>query len=145
MTSSNGVKIIYGAGGIAHAYVGLPEGFRTFHEYSKQALETLKEENISTLDTAEIYPGSEEEIAFHHGTEHFTVDTKIRGGFGDARKGDEIIAAGRARLEALKTKQVTFSLLIVTFSAIYQPPCRSTFSISMRRKQLSHSKNSFLL
>jgi aflatoxin B1 aldehyde reductase len=107
MTTSNGIKIIYGAGSLSHAFVKVPPGFETFHDYAAGVLDALKKEKIDTLDTAEIYPGSEEEIAYHQGADKFIIDTKIRGGFGESRNGDEIIAAGKARLEALKTKQVS--------------------------------------
>jgi len=83
----------------------LPPGVE-FHDFAKQALEVLEKEGISTLDTAEIYPGSEEEIGYHGAADRFVIDTKLPGGFGDARRKDAIIAGGKASLEKLRTKQV---------------------------------------
>ncbi|KAF2669950.1 putative oxidoreductase [Microthyrium microscopicum] len=103
--TSNGIKIIYGAGGVCSAFVTVPEGV-DFHDYSKKVFETLKKDGITTLDTAEFYPGSEEEIGLHGGANDFTVDTKLPGGLAPPRKKDEIIAGGLASLAKLKTKQV---------------------------------------
>jgi hypothetical protein len=58
-TTSNGLKLIYGAAGLSSALVGeLPPGV-DFHDFARQALEVLEKEGISSLDTAEIYPGSQ--------------------------------------------------------------------------------------
>ncbi|KAF2668716.1 aldehyde reductase [Microthyrium microscopicum] len=104
-TTSNGIKIIYGGGGLS-SILAAPEGYDSFHDYSKAILAILEKEGISTLDTAEIYPGSEEEIAYNKATERFTVDTKLPGGFGESRTKDQIIAGGKGNLERLQTKQV---------------------------------------
>jgi len=105
--TSNGIKIIYGAGALSSgALADSPEKLEKFHVYSGQVLELLKAEQISTLDTAEIYAGSEQEIAYHGGASKFVIDTKIAGGFGKPRHKDEIVAAGQANLDRLKTKQV---------------------------------------
>ncbi|KAF2179512.1 putative oxidoreductase [Zopfia rhizophila CBS 207.26] len=105
-TTSNGIKLIYGAGGLSSALVGsLPAGVE-FHDFAKQTLDTLEKEGISTLDSAEIYPGSEEEIGYHGATNRFNIDTKLPGGLAEPRRKDQIIAGGKASLERLKTKQV---------------------------------------
>lgn len=68
----------------------------------------MEKEGITTLDTAEIYPGSEAEIGYHDATKRFVVDTKSPGAFGgDGRLKDEIVAGVQASLEKLKTKQVS--------------------------------------
>jgi aflatoxin B1 aldehyde reductase len=109
-TTSNGLNIVYGAGGLSPKFVGeLPAGV-TFHEFAKEVLEILKKEKIGTLDTAEIYPGSEEEIGYQGAADRFIVDTKLPGAFGPSRQKDEIIAGGKASLERLKTKQVSSSI-----------------------------------
>jgi aryl-alcohol dehydrogenase-like predicted oxidoreductase len=57
-TTSNGLKLIYGAGGLSSAFVGeLPSGV-DFHGFAKQILDLLEKEGVSVLDTAEIYPGT---------------------------------------------------------------------------------------
>ena len=44
-TTSNGIKIIYGAGGLSSRIVEkVPSGFKDFHEYSKKVLDTLESE-----------------------------------------------------------------------------------------------------
>jgi aflatoxin B1 aldehyde reductase len=105
-TAFNGLKLIYGAGGLSPVFVGTLPPNVEFHDYAKQILETLEKEGVSNLDTAEIYPGSEEEIGYHGAANRFTVDTKLPGGFGDPRQKDAIVAGGRASLEKLKTTQV---------------------------------------
>jgi len=112
-TASNGVKIIYGAGGISYVFLGHESADDKFHAYSKQVLDTLEKDGIRHLDTAEIYPGSEAEIGYHGGADRFIVDTKLPGGFDEPRQKDEIIAGGKASLERLKTKQVSISCLIL--------------------------------
>jgi aflatoxin B1 aldehyde reductase len=111
-TTPNGLKLIYGAGGLSPGLVGEQEADAEFHEYAKQILEVLEKEGISNLDTAEIYPGSEEEIGYHGAANRFTIDTKLPGAFGDARQKDEIIAGGKASLEKLKTKQVHSTIFL---------------------------------
>ncbi|KAF2426506.1 Aldo/keto reductase [Tothia fuscella] len=105
-TTSHNLELIYGAGGFSQWFVGnLPDG-SDFHDFAKQLTDTLRQHGISHLDTAEIYSGSEEELGYQGAAEHFTIDTKLPGGFGDPRRKDEIIAGGKASLEKLKTKQV---------------------------------------
>jgi aflatoxin B1 aldehyde reductase len=112
-TTSNGIKIIFGAGGLSKRVADqLPPGV-DFHDYSKRVLDILKDEGISTLDTAEIYTGSEDEIGYNGAANYFTIDTKLPGGFGNSRRKVEIIAGGKASLERLKTKQVHFTLSCV--------------------------------
>jgi aflatoxin B1 aldehyde reductase len=111
-TLSNGLKLIYGAGGLSPAFVSPLEPNVEFHDHTKQTLELLEKEGISNLDTAEIYPGSEEEIGYHGAADRFTVDTKLPGGFGDPRQKDAIVAGGKASLEKLKTKQVRVMTLL---------------------------------
>jgi aflatoxin B1 aldehyde reductase len=105
-TTSNGLKIVFGAGGLSSTFVGEVPGGGSFHEFAKELLAILEKEKISTLDTAEIYPGSEEEIGYQGAADRFIIDTKLPGAFRDSRQKDEIIAGGQASLERLKTKQV---------------------------------------
>jgi aflatoxin B1 aldehyde reductase len=112
-TTSNGIKIVYGAGGLSSRVAARLPPDVGLHDYTKQVLDILEKEGISTLDTAEIYTGSEDEIGYHGAAKLFTIDTKLPGGFGKSRSKDEIIAGGKASLERLKTKQVRFQVLFV--------------------------------
>jgi aflatoxin B1 aldehyde reductase len=105
-TASNGVKLIYGAAGLSASIVGDRSG-SDFHVFVKDILTALKKERIGTLDTAEIYPGSEEEIGYHGAASEFTIDTKIPGGWQSGRTKEKIIEGVRASLEKLKTKKVS--------------------------------------
>jgi len=106
MATSNGIKIVYGAASISSRFGDTPPGFETYHDYSGRVLEILKEKGVTTIDTAELYFGSEEEIAYHKGAEHFVIDSKLRGGAGEGRNAEQIVAAGKARLDALNAKQL---------------------------------------
>lgn len=110
-TTSNGITIIYGAAGLSPALVkDIPsETPEAVHAYTKQILDLLEKDGISTLDTAEGYEGSEAEIGFHGASDRFIVDTKLVSGFGPERTKEETVAAAKASLEKLKTKQVRIS------------------------------------
>jgi aflatoxin B1 aldehyde reductase len=106
-SASNGVRIIYGAGGLSPNIVkGLTVDEDELHVYSGKILDILEKEGIANLDAAELYARSEAEIGFHRGAERFIVDTKIPSGLGPPRTKDENFEAAKACLERLKTKQI---------------------------------------
>jgi aflatoxin B1 aldehyde reductase len=114
-TAANGVKLIYGAAGFMPSITkGLPTDPDEWYAYTGKLIDILEQEKISTLDTAEAYVGSEEQIGFHGAADRFIVDTKLKGGFGPERTADEMVQAAKDSLEKLKTKQVRFSPLEVS-------------------------------
>jgi aflatoxin B1 aldehyde reductase len=73
--SSEGIKIIFGGGGLR------PErGFPDHHEV-KKALDILEEEGIDTIDTARLYGPSETLLGQAGAGDRFILDTKVAGGF----------------------------------------------------------------
>jgi aryl-alcohol dehydrogenase-like predicted oxidoreductase len=110
MSASNGVKIIYGGAGISNdpARSRLPDGTTDSHRYAKSILDSLEKHGVRVIDTAEIYQGSEEELGSQKAHEKFIIDTKIAGIIIPGRGKDELIEAGKKRLELLKTNQVSF-------------------------------------
>ena len=70
------VKIIFGGFGLSdQAYFNTPE-------VRSQVIDTLLSNGIKNIDTARIYPGSEEAIGKLEKRKEFTIDTKLPGGFG---------------------------------------------------------------
>jgi len=108
MSASNGVKIIYGGGGFSSdpARNRLPDGTIDPHRYAKTLLDTLGKNGVKIIDTAEIYTGSEAELGYQEAHKDFIIDTKIAGIIIPGRGKDEVIEAGKKRLELLKTSQV---------------------------------------
>jgi aflatoxin B1 aldehyde reductase len=109
MSASNGIKIVYGGGGIPGdpSRRQLPDGTSDPHRYSQSVLDTLGKNGVKIIDTAEIYPGSEEELGHQKAHEKFIIDTKIAGIVVPGRGKNEIIEVGKKRLELLKTSQVS--------------------------------------
>ena len=104
MSMANGLNIIFGAGGygVYLASLGL-DG----HSLAREQLEVLKETGIRSIDTSELYEGSEEELAYQEAPRHFIIHNKVKGGFARGRDRDAIIKAGQERLRLLETKQVS--------------------------------------
>jgi aflatoxin B1 aldehyde reductase len=103
--ASNGVKLVYGAAGLSSGMAGDAAG-NDFHAYAKEILSILKADGIDTLDTAEIYTGSEEEIGYQKAAETFIIDTKIPGGWNPGRSKEDIVKGVKEALVKLNTKQV---------------------------------------
>jgi aflatoxin B1 aldehyde reductase len=108
MSASNGVKIIYGGGGFSIDPTKIPD----VHGHAKDLVDSLKKNGVQIIDTAEIYGTSEEELGYQGAPEKFTIDTKIAGIIKPGRGKDEIIEAGKKRLELLKTSQVSLLLFV---------------------------------
>lgn len=95
------VQTVFGGGSIgALGKFGAPE-------QAAEALESLLAAGVGTIDTARIYPGSEEAIGKQEKRTQFTIDTKVPGGFapGTAHK-DIIVAHAKEALEKLNIKQL---------------------------------------
>jgi aflatoxin B1 aldehyde reductase len=94
------IKAVFGGGGISQIVA--------FHsdEQVAEVFAALKKGGVNTIDTARLYPGSEETIGKAPGHEDFIIDTKIVGGFapGTAKK-DAIIVDAQDSLDKVKIKQ----------------------------------------
>jgi aryl-alcohol dehydrogenase-like predicted oxidoreductase len=114
MSASNGIKIIYGGAGISNdpARSRLHDGTTDTHLYAKSLLDSLEKNGVKVIDTAEIYQGSELQLGFLEAHEKFIIDTKIAGVIIPGRGKDEIIEAGKKRLELLKISQVSLLFFI---------------------------------
>ncbi|CAG9993106.1 unnamed protein product [Clonostachys byssicola] len=97
MHTSNGLQVIFGAAGIG------PESFR---DVARQQLDVLLAEGITVLDTSEMYPGCEDELAYLKATDKFEIHAKVAGGASPGRQHDAIIEAGQERLRKLNVDQV---------------------------------------
>ena len=104
MSTANGLNLIFGAGGygVYLASLGV-DG----HALAREQLNVLKETGIQSIDTSELYEGSEEELAHQQAPTHFRIHNKVKGGFARGRGRDAIIRAGQERLRLLETKQVS--------------------------------------
>ncbi|TKX25609.1 oxidoreductase-like protein 13 [Elsinoe australis] len=97
----SGIKIVMGG-------LGMGEGVSlgTIPEV-KEVLPVLKEFNVDTLDSAQLYGDAEKNLGEVGAGKEFTIDTKWLGGFkpGFITK-DNIITTGKESLERLKIPQV---------------------------------------
>jgi len=77
-------------------------------EALEEMMAVLKENDVSTIDTAQLYGESEEKLGSVKAGEQFTIDTKATGGFvaGSGTK-EGIIGRAKESLEKLKVKQVS--------------------------------------
>jgi aflatoxin B1 aldehyde reductase len=100
------IKAVFGGGGL-----GSPQTYPD--DASVQAhFEALKREGVDTIDTAQLYPGSEERIGRVPGHEHFTIDTKLFGGFNKGTLVPEtILSSARESLSKCAIRQ--FDILYI--------------------------------
>ncbi|KAJ4333436.1 hypothetical protein N0V87_007632 [Didymella glomerata] len=103
------VKTVFGGGSFMSQ--GALGAFNT-KEKTAEAMDTLLAAGVTTIDTARIYPGSEEQIGQQEKRTQFTIDTKVPGGFvpGTAHK-DTIVAHAKEALEKVNIKQ--FDILYI--------------------------------
>ncbi|KAF1928316.1 aflatoxin B1 aldehyde reductase member 2 [Didymella exigua CBS 183.55] len=103
------VKTVFGGG--AFTRQGALGSFQT-PEQIAEAMDALLAAGVTTIDTARIYPGSEEQIGKQEKRTQFTIDTKVPGGFapGTAHK-DIIVAHAKEALEKVNIKQ--FDILYI--------------------------------
>lgn len=94
------IKAVFGGGSIGG------RGAFSTDDAVNEVLASLKKEGVLTIDTARLYPGSEETIGKAPGHEDFVIDTKIMGGFvsGTSKK-DVIITDAQDSLARVKIKQ----------------------------------------
>ncbi|KAF3045928.1 hypothetical protein E8E12_007639 [Didymella heteroderae] len=103
------VKTVFGGGSFMSQ--GAMGAFNT-KEKTAEAMDTLLAAGVTTIDTARIYAGSEEQIGQQEKRTQFTIDTKVPGGFapGTANK-DTIVAHAKEALEKVNIKQ--FDILYI--------------------------------
>jgi aflatoxin B1 aldehyde reductase len=103
------VKTVFGGGSFMSQ--GALGAFNT-HDKTAEAIDALLAAGVTTIDTARIYPGSEEQIGTQEKRTQFTIDTKVPGGFapGTAHK-DTIVAHAKEALEKVNIKQ--FDILYI--------------------------------
>src|ERR1700753_2994824 len=103
MSGYSGLKIVYGAAGIARS---LTEGSDKYAA-PEATMRILKEGGVSVIDTAQGYHGSEEVLAHVGAPKTFIIDTKLSAGFiHEKRTKEGLVQAGKERLEKLQAKQV---------------------------------------
>jgi aflatoxin B1 aldehyde reductase len=94
------IKTVIGGGGFN------PWGELSSPDALTKVFSILKSAGVTTIDTARLYPGSEEMIGATPGHETFTIDTKVQGDFGEGcAKKDDIIAAAQDSLNKCKISQ----------------------------------------
>ncbi|ORY19302.1 NADP-dependent oxidoreductase domain-containing protein [Clohesyomyces aquaticus] len=95
------VKAVFGGASLN------PHGAFKDPEVVKEALEILQREGVTTLDTARLYPGSEETIGKAPGHDKFIIDTKVKGGFqpGSISK-DKVLADAQDSLQLVNVDQL---------------------------------------
>jgi diketogulonate reductase-like aldo/keto reductase len=109
MSAPNGINLIFGAGGYG-TYLNDLLGVDTARALVRDQLEVLSAEGVRSIDTSELYEGSEEELAHHDAAKKFIIHTKVKGGFAAGRTTKEIVEVGKERLRLLKTNQVGSAL-----------------------------------
>jgi aflatoxin B1 aldehyde reductase len=100
------VKIIFGGAPLSDTAT-----FKT-HEERTKIIETLLKHDITNIDSARLYPGSEVAIGQLEKRKQFTIDTKLVGGFapGAVHK-DDVIKDSQDSLERVKIDQ--FDILYI--------------------------------
>jgi len=82
------IKIVYGGASFS------PAGPFTSPEEVSQVLDLLVKHDVTTFDTARLYPGSEVAIGQQAIRTVFTIDTKIEGGFNPGTSAKAVLIAG---------------------------------------------------
>lgn len=93
----SGLPVIFGGAGIG------PE--RTFKDASlvKELYTVLEKGGVKTIDSAQLYAGSEQLIGETDGASKFTIDTKWQGGFTGALNTKTIVESAKESMKLLKT------------------------------------------
>lgn len=99
----SGLTIVFGAGSIGDS----PMANAHSAEEAKPYLDACKKHNVTHLDTAVIYPGSEKILGDANAGEDFVIDTKNPGGFyGFHLTGESLISVHKNSLDSLKLDHV---------------------------------------
>ncbi|KAL1593868.1 hypothetical protein SLS60_010601 [Paraconiothyrium brasiliense] len=96
----SGIKSVFGG-------AAFPQGPYADPKVQAEALEVLQKTGVKVIDTARLYPGSEEAIGKLDGRKNFIIDTKLKGGFekGSITK-DRVIQDVEDSLKTLSVDQV---------------------------------------
>lgn len=99
--SGNGLKTVFGG-----AALGAERYFKD-ETVVNELFDALEAGNVKTIDTAQLYSGSEELLGQCSASSRFTIDTKSIGGFkpGHASE-EEIVKDAEESLKKLKTDKV---------------------------------------
>ncbi|KAL2850520.1 NADP-dependent oxidoreductase domain-containing protein [Aspergillus pseudodeflectus] len=101
--SSQAVKLIFGGASFGPAM----ESEFTTVDATKGALHLLEAGGVATIDTARMYPDSEEYLGQAGAAARFAIDTKYPGGFSPTPSSKEgLIASAEESINALRTEQV---------------------------------------
>ena len=96
---SNAVKTVFGGGNFGNHVTSI--------EDTKTFLDKLRAVGITTIDTAQAYPNSEQLLGDVGARHNFTLDTKQLGGNGAGLLTEaKILERGKESLEKLQVKQV---------------------------------------
>lgn len=103
------VKIVFGGGSFMDK--GALGSFNG-KEKVAEAMDVLLASGVTTIDTARIYPGSEEALGKQDKRTQFTIDTKVPGGFApDTARKDVIVEHAKEALQKVNIKQ--FDILYI--------------------------------
>ncbi|KAJ0413619.1 NADP-dependent oxidoreductase domain-containing protein [Aspergillus carlsbadensis] len=101
--SSQPVKLIFGGASFGPA---MHSDFATV-DATKGALDLLEAAGVATIDTASMYPDSEDYLGQAGAAARFSIDTKYIGGFSPTPSSKEgLVASADQSLKALQTEQV---------------------------------------
>lgn len=101
-TATPNLTIVFGAAGFNE------QGSQRTAVEVEEVLQVLKQEGITTIDTAQIYGSSEQLLGQANAAAHFVIDTKHCGGFApDNSKKEKVIAGAEESLKKLQTDKVS--------------------------------------
>lgn len=125
------IKVVFGAG-------SFPHGTWAEAKNRDEGLETLLKAGVTTLDTARLYPGSEEAIGTHATRTSFAIDSKLKGGFepGSISSADKILADVQDTLAKLKIDQLDILY-------IHAPDTSADLSETLSAIDAAHKKGYF--
>jgi aryl-alcohol dehydrogenase-like predicted oxidoreductase len=102
--SAQPVKLIFGGASFGPAM----ESEFTTVDATKGALDLLEAGGVTTIDTARMYPDSEDYLGQAGAAGRFAIDTKYPGGFSPTPSSKEgLIASADESVQTLKTEQVS--------------------------------------
>ena len=94
--AAKSIKVVFGTAG---------EFFTK--ETAAEVYDVLRENDVHTLDTAQLYEGKEEIIGLTEGAKRFTIDSKEMGGFRPkTATRDKVVQRGKDSLAKIGTAQV---------------------------------------
>jgi hypothetical protein len=92
-----GLPVIFGG-----AMIGPERAFKDAATI-KELYDVLEKGGVKTIDSAQLYTGSEQLIGETDGASKFTIDTKWQGGFAGALNTKTIVESAKESMQLLKT------------------------------------------